>query len=288
MSCGEIINLITAIGTVATAIVALLIAVFQDRMRTWFTRPTLEISIGLCPPDCHKTRFHPLAMQGREASSTVPSARTTTLYPYRECAADITPTRSSSALADASSFTSSSRPAFTGDHGRWPAPSRIADVYYFRLKVHNKGKSKAESVEVFAAKLERRRADGTFREVDTFLPMNLLWSHYRQVFLPAISPKTYKHCDLAHIIDPKEREGFPEEHKTWANVSTEKTVLSFDTVVQPYTQSYLVPGGTYLLDIVVAAANAEPVEKRLEITLAGDWYDDEREMLSQGIGIRIL
>ena len=118
--------------------------------------------------------------------------------------------------------------------------------------------------------------------------MNLLWSYYRRVFLPAISPGTYKHCDLAHIINPDERESFPGEHKTWPSVPSEKTVLSFDTASKPDIQSYLVPAGIYRLYIVIAAANAKPVEEKLEITLTGDWYDDEQEMLSQGIGIRIL
>jgi hypothetical protein len=258
MACDEIINLMTAIGTLMAVIVALIIAIFQDWLRALYSRPNLEISIDLCPPDCHKTRLHLLSVLDMEGVPT-----TTTLYPHTEVAADI------------ATFTSG------------PAPSRIADAYYFRLKVRNLGRRRAESVEVFAAKLERKQADGTFSKVDSFLPMNLLWSYHRQVFLPAISPKTYKHCDLAHIIDPSERENFPGEHKTWPNVSSEKTVLSFDTASKPYVQSYLVPAGIYLLNIVIAAANAEPVEETLEITLTGDWYDNEQEMLSQGIGIRI-
>ena len=46
--------------------------------------------------------------------------------------------------------------------------------------------------------------------------------------------------------------------------------------------------GTYRLLITVAAANAEPVTKTLEITLTGDWYDEQDEMLGRGIIVRVL
>lgn len=278
----QTINWIQAIGTMVAVIAALGIAIFQDIMRTWFNRPELEVTIKLCPPDCHKTRYHLWITEGR-------GVHTTTLLSSTEDTPEISPTRSSSALGRTSTFTSSSPYALTADCGNWPAPSRSADVYCLRLRVSNSGKQRAESVEVIAAELKEKQADGTFSEVETFLPMNLLWSYYRQVFLPAISPETYKHCDLARIIDPKERKSFPGEHKTWANVSPEKTVLSFDTVVKPDTQSYLVPMGTYHLKIIVAAANAKPIEKTWEIILTGDWYDDEKEMLGrQGILIHPL
>ena len=161
-------------------------------------------------------------------------------------------------------------------------------MYYLRLGVQNSGRQKAELVEVYAAGLEERQADGTFRSVDSFLPMNLLWSNYRQEYLPTLSPEMRKHCDLAHIIHPQERKNFPGEDKTWPNVPQEKTVLSFDTVVKPDTQSYLVPMGTYRLSIIITAANAKPIRKCLEVTLPGDWYDDEQVMLGKGIGIRLL
>ena len=162
-------------------------------------------------------------------------------------------------------------------------------MYYFRLRVSNKGRRKAESVEAIARELKRRHADGrTFSRVNSCLPMNLRWSHTREVFLPAISPKTYKHCDLAHVVDPAERKHFPLEQKTWPNVEPDSTILSFDTTVQPYIKTHLVQPGTYWLQIVVAAANAEPIHRTLEITLKGDWFKEEQNMLAQGIGIRML
>jgi hypothetical protein len=171
-----------------------------------------------------------------------------------------------------------------------PRTQEYIDAYYFRLKVTNSGNEKAESVEVFAARLLKQQADRTFKEVDSFLPMNLVWSHFqpRQIFLPAISPSTYKHCDLAHIIHPEGRNTIREERKTWSNISPDKTILSLDTIVKPHTKHYLLPPGTYHLTIIVAASNAKAVRKTLEINLEGDWYDDEQQMLGQGIVIRLL
>lgn len=163
-----------------------------------------------------------------------------------------------------------------------------ADVYYFRLRVSNSGNEKAASAEVFAAGLSKQQADGTYKAVDSFLPMNLVWSNIRTLFFPVISPGTYKHCDLAHVIDPKKRSLIPVEETEWSNIPSERTILSFDTFVKPNILSHLVPYGKYHLTIIVAAENANPITKVLEIMLTGDWYDEEDKMLGEGISVRII
>ncbi len=52
--------------------------------------------------------------------------------------------------------------------------------------------------------------------------------------------------------------------------------------------SHLIPQGKYRLLLQIAAANKKPVKKTLEITLTGNWYDDEARMFSDGIGIRMI
>lgn len=166
--------------------------------------------------------------------------------------------------------------------------SRQTDVYYFRLRIANLGNQKAESVEVIASELSRRVADGTFKAVGSFLPMNLLWTNIHTMFLPAISPGTFKHCDLVHVINPKMRKLIPMEDNTWPNVSQDETILSFDTAFKPFAKNYLVCPGTYRLTLIVAAANSKPVKKVLGIRLTGDWYDEEQKMFGEGIGIKVL
>lgn len=121
-----------------------------------------------------------------------------------------------------------------------------------------------------------------------FLANESGWSHYSEVFIPAISPGMYRHCELAHVLHPEKRKQLEAEDNSWPNVPSYKTILSFDTIVRPYTLTSLVPPGTYRLVVLIAAANAKPVKKTLEIKLTGDWYDDESTMLSEGVGIRML
>jgi hypothetical protein len=162
-----------------------------------------------------------------------------------------------------------------------------ASCYYFRLLVKNTGNQRAELVEVWAAELKKRQADGSFKTVEEFLPMNLVWSHVRRV-LDSISPDMQKFCDLGHIIDPAERPKFPMEDNPKLGVASDKAILSLDLEMQPFTMSHLIPPGAYQLTLKVAAANAKPVSKRLEVILTGDWYKDERKMLGEGITIRTL
>jgi hypothetical protein len=37
----------------------------------------------------------------------------------------------------------------------------------------------------------------------------------------------------------------------------------------------------------IASGNTRKVEKRLELTLSGDWATNEAKMLSEGVGIRV-
>jgi len=49
--------------------------------------------------------------------------------------------------------------------------------------------------------------------VEDFLPLNLRWSHFGNLFFPGIPPGVYKHSDFGHIIEPSLRRQFPgEEH----------------------------------------------------------------------------
>ena len=69
----------------------------------------------------------------------------------------------------------------------------VADCYYFRIRVQNNGNQRAEIAEVFLSELLKCQADGEYKPVEYFKPMNLTWSHYdNQIYFPSISPETYK------------------------------------------------------------------------------------------------
>lgn len=162
-----------------------------------------------------------------------------------------------------------------------------ADCYYFRLRVSNSGHHRAEMVEVYAAQLSKQQADGSFKEMNSFLPMNLLWSHINKPY-DAISPEMEKLCNLGHIVEPPERSSFAMEDDPRLGIPPDKTVFSFDVATPSYTMSHLIPPGIYHLDLLVAAANAKRVKKTVEIIVTGKWFDDEERMLGEGIAIRTL
>jgi hypothetical protein len=169
-------------------------------------------------------------------------------------------------------------------------PYAEAQCYYFRIWVENRGKTRADRVQVFVAKLFRRAADGAFKEDSHFLPMNLRWSHGApsggpEVYAEGISPQMGKHCDLGHIIDPGHRIACGED---LTGVSSTSTLLALDLEVRPNTLSHLLAPGTYRLALRIAAANSLPMTEVLEVTVTGKWFTDERKMFQDGIGLRVV
>jgi hypothetical protein len=55
-----------------------------------------------------------------------------------------------------------------------------ADCYFFRILVKNNGRAKAESVEILATELSKKHTDGYFHKINTFIPMNLTWTHSKK------------------------------------------------------------------------------------------------------------
>jgi hypothetical protein len=167
-----------------------------------------------------------------------------------------------------------------------------AACYYFRVRVQNNGNAIAKTVEVFVEQVWQKRADGIFQKWEDFLPLNLLWSHYRQPYFPSIPPGVYKHCDFGHIVDPSLRHKFlGEDHPRLGRLGIQQsqTVMCLDLAVLPNTGTHLIPPGPpYRLVVVAAAANARLVRRTIEVNLTGQWFTDESQMLRDGIGLGIL
>lgn len=118
--------------------------------------------------------------------------------------------------------------------------------------------------------------------------MNLRWAHSPDsdpIIFDDINPGMGKHCDLGHIVDPAHVDELGYKLPDYPN---QKHLFHLDLEVKPATGSHLVPPGVYQLELRIAAANARPIEKRLEITLIGDWNRDQARMFSQCIGIKEL
>lgn len=266
---------LTAVGTIFLGLVALFVALFQDRILEHRKRPIIKASIVARPPDCVKTDY---SYYDNVLLNTTSGSIALTSGSIVPTGGTIVPTTGSIAP------TSGSIVPNTGSTVR---PSKKTDAYYCRLRIENNGTQKAEFVEVFASTLWRMNTDGSYKEVETFIPINLKWANQidRMMFFPAICRGAYKHCDLFHVINPEKRHEIQLEDKEWENVPKNKTILSFDTVVQITSKNYLVGPGTYQLDLIIASANSKPINKKLQICLSGEWYQDQIEMFSKGITI---
>jgi hypothetical protein len=163
---------------------------------------------------------------------------------------------------------------------------RRADCYYLRVQVANTGNQAAEMVEMYLDRVLERTSKG-FERRQSFLPMNLVWAHFNRPFLDRLSPHLPKHCALAHVLKPSERDRMSDAENN-PDFNPDQTILSLDLVVKPNTKGHLLPTGTYRLKLVLGASNATPVTKWVEIDHTGQWFDDEQEMLSRGLQIRLL
>ena len=171
-------------------------------------------------------------------------------------------------------------------HGDKSVNKIRGDCYFFRFNSKNEGNRRAERVEVFISELQKQQASGEYKKIDSFLPMNLTWSHVGGIFYDAISPKMRRFCDLGYILKPDDRRLFSESDDPNLNVPSNKTIFQFTLETAPYTMSHLIPPGKYRLIIYVASQNTKPIEQKIEINHTGNWYDDERKMFSEGVNIK--
>lgn len=162
----------------------------------------------------------------------------------------------------------------------------MVDAFYLRLWVENIGNATAKMAEVYADELRKRRADGTWERVKSFPPMNLKWGNIRGIYFPAIAPQMGKHCDVAHVTDPRRRQLLGEDVAT-LGLTEQQTSLAFDLMVAPNHKGHIVGPGEYELDVRVAAENALPEKRTISILLSGQWYSVETMMFRDGVGISI-
>jgi hypothetical protein len=160
-------------------------------------------------------------------------------------------------------------------------------AYWLRLWVQNGGKEPAKEVQVFVSKLHKWGANNKYNPVREFMPMNLRWSNGRdwsnpEVFASRITRKPIgKHCDLCSISDPAnpmdQFEGFKG-----------RCVGSLTLEVQPGSGIHRLPPEDYLIELIVAASNADPVSAYLKLNIKGPWSDDPDVMFRDHLAVEIV
>jgi len=165
----------------------------------------------------------------------------------------------------------------------------LANTVHLRLWVQNDGSATARNAEVYAQGLTRQRADGIWEPVAMFPPMNLAWANIGGIYFPSIAPRMGKHCDVAHITDPQHRaHPLIGEDNPALGLAPQQVSLAFNLIVKPNHRGHIVGPGTYHLALQIAAENARPIQRTVEINVPGPWYPDGTIMLRDGVGIRLL
>ena len=155
---------------------------------------------------------------------------------------------------------------------------------YYRLKITNFGEGSAKEVEVMIVNKYIKQQNGLFIEDNSFLPLNLLWSHYGKVVMENIPPSLFKHCDFGRIVEPQYRD---REIGGLVEIDSGiKTVLNLDLAQKPNTGSHIVLPGTYRFKITVASSNTKPITKVFELEYNDFWDNNEKEMLEEAIRVK--
>jgi hypothetical protein len=164
-------------------------------------------------------------------------------------------------------------PLFMGDGGGsllW-----TGDSYWVRVKVENKGRTRAEKVQVSVSKLYYSPGHEESYSEDSrqHFPLNLRWSHYHVPLLDGISPKMAALCDVIALSDPA-NPSWPKPPNTPPNTTIGRLQLEVD--LPPEFHS-LRPG-RWKLYLRIAAANAKPIDKALLFSHTGEWREHDADM----------
>ncbi|MHC4504856.1 MAG: hypothetical protein ACYTFI_16255 [Planctomycetota bacterium] len=145
-----------------------------------------------------------------------------------------------------------------------------ADGYYFRFRVWNNGSVSAKNVEVCVEKLDKQGTPDYVAQKATALPLNLQWTHFDRPFLESVSPGTYRNIDFGLV------------GKTGG---ASAALFSLRVVQRAAAENLPLDPGKYRLALCAAAANAKAARRTFDLEVTGDWYEDQRDMLSRGIVI---
>lgn len=158
-----------------------------------------------------------------------------------------------------------------GGGGRWDGECLCC------IKVENKGRTRAEKVQVSAMKLAKRGLDNNFADLPTTLPFNMRWSNGPPsapvIALDGISRDMWAFCDIVSLCDPAN----PYQRRPTGAAATEtvgKLQLEFDLP----DEWHLLAPGTYQLTLKIGAANAEPIDRIVEFTHDGIWTQNDLAM----------
>jgi len=147
--------------------------------------------------------------------------------------------------------------------------------YYVRSKLINTGRFSAENVEVMIDSVYKI-IDGKREILKTFLPMNLVWSHYGGTTMKVILPNHFRHIDVGYFI-----------------LAGDKVIFKIDTAVQPNkVEGDVYPNvlyaGEYELNLIIGGDNVDSFKKSYLLKFNNNFYKSEEDMFSKSVSINEL
>jgi hypothetical protein len=159
-------------------------------------------------------------------------------------------------------------------------------TYYFRLRIKNDGRVRADNVQVMAVKLQRYEPDKRrYVDDDSTLPLNLTWSSVGGTTIPSINRGMIRHCDLCHT--QQQWPDMPIDQTDWPLLFRLNTEVMPNPVGQDNIPPTMKRPGRYRLTIVVSADNASPRYQDVIINFSGRWSDDQTRMFDEEIVIAV-
>jgi len=144
----------------------------------------------------------------------------------------------------------------------------VGNVIYSRIRITNLSKkSSATNVEVFISRFWNIDKHNNRKEITTFLPMNLKWSHTHEI-RTSVLPIFYRYCDFG----------------SFRNLNG-NVCLILNTIVQPNPVSggkvpNVIEAGRYVFQLEISGENIDPVSKQWELQFKNEWHEEEQKMLN--------
>lgn len=157
-----------------------------------------------------------------------------------------------------------------------PNGEAVSKCIYVRIRVEHLKGNPAEDVEVMVSNFWSIDENNNKEVRKSFLPMNLMWSHYGVKEL-RVPNGLFRHCDFGSF-----RPKF---------TNNTHTVLRLDTVVQPNRVSNgevpnVIEPGKYEFELMLSGRNSNVIKKRWMLEFDENWSDIESEMLENHISIK--
>ena len=153
------------------------------------------------------------------------------------------------------------------------------DTLYVRMRIGNFGRSLAREVQVFAESVTTFDQAEGWRPVRMFPSMNLPWSDLPEdsdvklrMFFPGLGPTMSKHCDLGRIASPLHRYLIEDDRD---DLDLKMNAFAFETLVKPNHKGHIVGPGRYRIRLLLAAENARPVVRTIELVVSPEWKPDD-------------